>query len=128
MNDAKILKSAFTFREARVAVLPPLGWKIMDGKDVAFNTAVLEVLVPQWHGEPKPSLVEVEAWGKAAKVLSCICAGDVVNASGLVLGRAWRSPEGRQRYITTLRLVELEVVRKAEVKPVEKSLEEEFGF
>ena len=74
------------------------------------------------------SLVEVEAWGKVAQVLSGLHVGDVVAANGVVYGKAYVDRQGRQRYLTVLRLREVVVERQAAPQPGQLSLDEEFGF
>ena len=123
------MSSTFKFVGARVAVLPPLGFKVVGGKDMAFNTAVLEVRLPaRRDGSADTSLVEVEAWGGVAQSLSALRCGDVVSAAGVVAGKPWMDRQGRQRYLTVLRLREVVVERQAVPQPVQMRLEEEFGF
>lgn len=129
-QDYKLM-SSFHFEGAKVVVLPPLGYKIVNGRDMAFNTAVLEVYLPEGRNNtPASTLVEVEAWGKVAQGLSTTVVGDVVNVHGLVIGKPYVNKQGEQRYLTILRLRGIEVSRRAQVRKVPKqlSLEEEFGF
>ena len=124
------MSSTFQFVGARVAVLPELGVKVVGGKDMAFNTAVLEVRMPaRRDGSADVSLVEVEAWGGVAQALSALRTGDVVAARGVVAGKPWVDRQGRQRYLTVLRLREVVLERKSESsEPAQMSLEDEFGF
>lgn len=119
------LMSSFRFDGAKVVVLPPLGYKIVNGRDMAFNTAVLEVYLPEGRNNaPASTLVEVEAWGKVAQGLSTTMVGDVVNVHGLVIGKPYVNKQGEQRYLTILRLRGVEVARRA---PVRKAAND-FGF
>ncbi|MBR4310732.1 MAG: hypothetical protein IKW19_00680 [Akkermansia sp.] len=121
------MSSTFTFVSARVVVVPPLGVKLVAGKDMAYNTAVLEVRLPaRRDGSFDTSLVEVEAWGKAAQALGALGAGDVVTANGVVHGKPYVSKAGQQRYLTVLRLREVVVERKAAVAA--DAEQEELGF
>ncbi|MBE6434860.1 MAG: hypothetical protein E7030_01475 [Akkermansiaceae bacterium] len=125
------LMSSFHFEGAKVVVLPPLGFKMVGERDMAFNTAVLEVTLPETRNNgPSTTLVEVEAWGKVAQGLSSTLVGDMVNVHGLIVGKPYVSKRGEQRYLTILRLRGIEVSRRAQVRKVPKqlSLEEEFGF
>lgn len=125
------LMSSFRFDGARVVVLPPLGYKVVGERDMAYNTAVLEVRLPESRNNgPSTTLVEVEAWGRVAQGLSTTVVGDMVNVHGLIVGKPYVSKRGGQRYLTVLRLRGVEVARRAEVRKVPKqlSLEEEFGF
>ncbi len=123
-QDYKLM-SSFHFEGAKVVVLPPLGYKIVNGRDMAFNTAVLEVYLPEGRNNtPASTLVEVEAWGKVAQGLSTTMVGDVVNVHGLVIGKPYVNKQGEQRYLTILRLLGVEVARRA---PVRKAAND-FGF
>lgn len=125
------LMSSFHFEGAKVVVLPPLGFKMVGERDMPYNTAVLEVKLPEARGNgPKCTLVEVEAWGRVAQGLSATLVGDLVNVHGLIVGKPYVSKRGEQRYLTILRLRGIEVSRRAQVRKVPKqmSLEEEFGF
>ena len=125
------LMSSFRFDGATVGMLPPLGYKMVGERDMAYNTAVLEVRLPETRDNaPKSTLVEVEAWGRVAQGLSSTLVGDLVNVHGLIVGKPYVSKRGEQRYLTILRLRGIEVSRRAQVRKVPKqlSLEEEFGF
>ena len=123
-QDYKLM-SSFHFEGAKVVVLPPLGYKFVNGRDMAFNTAVLEVYLPEGRNNtPASTLVEVEAWGKVAQGLSTTMVGDVVNVHGLVIGKPYVNKQGEQRYLTILRLRGVEVARRA---PVRKAAND-FGF
>lgn len=129
-QDYKLM-SSFHFEGAKVVVLPPLGFKLVGERDMAYNTAVLEVKLPEaGQNAPKCTLVEVEAWGRVAQGLSSTLVGDMVNVHGLIVGKPYVSKRGEQRYLTILRLRGIEVSRRAQVRKVPKqmSLEEEFGF
>ena len=117
--------SSFHFEGAKVVVLPPLGYKLINGRDIPFNTAVLEVYLPEGHNNtPASTLVEVEAGGKVAQGVSTTMVGDVVNVHGLVIGKPYVNKQGEQRYLTILRLRGVEVARRA---PVRKATND-FGF
>lgn len=123
-DDYKLM-SSFHFEGAKVVVLPPLGYKLINGRDIPFNTAVLEVYLPEGHNNtPASTLVEVEAWGKVAQGLSTTIVGDVVNVHGLVIGKPYVNKQGEQKYLTILRLRGVEVARRA---PVRKTAND-FGF
>lgn len=123
------LMSSFHFEGAKVVVLPPLGYKVVGERDMAFNTAVLEVTLPETRNNgPSTTLVEVEAWGKVAQGLSTTCVGDLVNVHGLIFGKPYVNKRGEQRYMTMLRLRGVTVAERAAVAPVQPSLEDEFGF
>ena len=125
------LMSSFRFEGAKVVVLPPLGLKMVGERDMPYNTAVLEVKLPETrNAAPASTLVEVEAWGKVAQGLSSTLVGDLVNVHGLIVGKPYLSKRGEQRYLTILRLRGIEVSRRAQVRkvPVQPSLEDEFGF
>lgn len=117
------LMSSFHFDGAKVVVLPPLGFKFVNGRDMAFNTAVLEVYLPEGRNNaPASTLVEVEAWGKVAQGLSTTVVGDVVNVHGLVIGKPYVNKQGEQRYLSILRLRGVEVARRAPVRSREPQL------
>lgn len=121
------MSSTFKFVSARVVTLPPLGMKLVAGKEVAYNTAVLEVRMPaRRDGSYDTSLVEVEAWTAAAQALSALGVGDVVTVNGVVHGKPYVSKSGQQRYLTVLRLREVVVERKAAVAA--DAEQEDFGF
>ena len=124
------LMSSFHFEGAKVVVLPPLGYKLVGERDMAYNTAVLEVRLPESrNNSPSTTLVEVEAWGGVAQALSALRTGDVVAARGVVAGKPWVDRQGRQRYLTVLRLREVVLERKSESsETAQMSLEDEFGF
>lgn len=130
MSDEEYkLMSSFHFEGAKVVVLPPLGFKVVGERDMAYNTAVLEVKLPESRDNaPKCTLVEVEAWGRVAQGLSSTLVGDLVNVHGLIVGKPYVSKRGEQRYLTVLRLRGVEVSLRAAVAPVPPSLEDEFGF
>lgn len=130
------LMSSFHFEGAKVVVLPPLGFKMVGERDMAYNTAVLEVRLPETrNAAPASTLVEVEAWGKVAQGLSSTLVGDMVNVHGLIVGKPYVNKRGEQRYMTMLRLRGVEVAMRSTKYKVQgtkcegtKSLEDEFGF
>jgi len=111
------LMSSFHFEGAKVVVLPPLGYKLVGERDMAYNTAVLEVKLPETRNNgPSTTLVEVEAWGKVAQGLSSTLVGDMVNVHGIIVGKPYVSKRGEQKYLTVLRLRGVEVSRRAQVR------------
>lgn len=117
------LMSSFHFEGAKVVVLPPLGFKVVGERDLAYNTAVLEVTLPEARDNaPKSTLVEVEAWGRVAQGLSSTLVGDLVNVHGLIVGKPYVSKRGEQRYLSILRLRGVEVARRAPVRSREPQL------
>ena len=117
------LMSSFRFDGAKVVVLPPLGFKMVGERDMAFNTAVLEVRLPESRNNgPSTTLVEVEAWGKVAQGLSSTLVGDMVNVHGLIVGKPYVNKRGEQKYLTVLRLRGVEVSRRAAVRKVPKQM------
>lgn len=118
MNEEEYkLMSSFHFEGAKVVVLPPLGYKLVGERDMAYNTAVLEVKLPEaGQNAPKCTLVEVEAWGRVAQGLSSTLVGDMVNVHGIIVGKPYVSKRGEQKYLTVLRLRGVEVSRRAQVR------------
>lgn len=118
MTDEEfMLMSSFRFDGAKVVVLPPLGFKLVGERDMAYNTAVLEVRLPESRNNgPSTTLVEVEAWGKVAQGLSTTCVGDLVNVHGLIFGKPYVNKRGEQRYMTMLRLRGVTVAERVQVQ------------
>ena len=120
------MSAIFRFEGARVAVLPALGFVMVRGTEMAYNTAVLEVKAPaRRDGSCDSSLVEVEAWGQVARELSGLHVGDVVSAEGVVSGKPYMSRRGEQRYLTVLRLRRVVVARRGELPRMEQ---DDLGF
>ncbi len=116
--------SSFHFEGAKVAVLPPLGYKLINGQEMPFNTAVLEVYLPEGRNNtPTSTLLEVEAWGKVAQGLSTTLVGDIVNVHGLVIGKPYVNKQGQQKYLSILRLRGVEVARRAAIPPRQPQLD-----
>jgi single-stranded DNA-binding protein len=117
------LMSSFHFEGAKVVVLPPLGFKMVGERDMPYNTAVLEVTLPESRNNgPSTTLVEVEAWGKVAQGLSTTVVGDMVNVHGLIVGKPYVNKSGEQKYLTVLRLRGVEVSRRAAVRKAANDL------
>lgn len=116
-EEVETLMSSFHFEGAKIVMLPPLGYKLVGERDMAFNTAVLEVRLPETLNYASSStLVEVEAWGRVAQGLSTTLVGDLVNVHGFIIGKPYVSRRGEQRYLTVLRLRGIEVACRAQVR------------
>lgn len=101
------MSSVFKFYGARVLRAPELMFRFVEGRPLEVTPVWLEVVLPAAGAgvaEPKRSVVEVEAWGKLARVARDLPEGVRVDAEGVVMGSCWKDRQGAERCTVHLRL------------------------